>query len=198
MEGSSLFYSIEEKMLGFVWFTGNFTVRQENEAGLDSPRSTANRRIRSWIGGSHSGTYTRCDRCQIQRFFLKEDCFLHLEAPVVRVTGFDTPFPHVFEPFYLPDKWRCLEAIRNLLDYWQNKRWIKWQRHYLFLMLKFLLVYFSKSNFRILFVATLIFVNKIETTRAMKVTCKKSSERFLTRVVNFFCVMLLFRERSLQ
>jgi 2-oxoisovalerate dehydrogenase E1 component beta subunit len=48
---------------------------------------------------------------------IQEDCFLHLEAPVVRVTGFDTPFPHVFEPFYLPDKWRCLEAIRNLLDY---------------------------------------------------------------------------------
>ncbi|XP_063911547.1 2-oxoisovalerate dehydrogenase subunit beta, mitochondrial isoform X1 [Zophobas morio] len=48
---------------------------------------------------------------------IQEECFLHLEAPVARVTGFDTPFPHVFEPFYLPDKWRCLDAIRNLLDY---------------------------------------------------------------------------------
>ncbi|XP_974707.1 2-oxoisovalerate dehydrogenase subunit beta, mitochondrial isoform X1 [Tribolium castaneum] len=48
---------------------------------------------------------------------IQEECFLHLEAPVVRVTGFDTPFPHVFEPFYLPDKWRCLEAIRNMLEY---------------------------------------------------------------------------------
>lgn len=45
------------------------------------------------------------------------ECFLSLEAPVARVTGFDTPFPHVFEPFYLPDKWRCLQAVRNLLKY---------------------------------------------------------------------------------
>ncbi|CAH0553137.1 unnamed protein product [Brassicogethes aeneus] len=48
---------------------------------------------------------------------IQEECFLHLEAPIARVTGFDTPFPHVFEPFYLPDKWRCLQAIQNLLKY---------------------------------------------------------------------------------
>ncbi|KAB0800728.1 hypothetical protein PPYR_06467 [Photinus pyralis] len=48
---------------------------------------------------------------------IQEECFLQLEAPVARVTGFDTPFPYIFEPFYLPDKWRCLQAIRNLLDY---------------------------------------------------------------------------------
>lgn len=48
---------------------------------------------------------------------LQKDCFLHLEAPVSRVTGFDTPFPHVFEPFYLPDKWRCLQGVKDLIDY---------------------------------------------------------------------------------
>ncbi|KAJ8982774.1 hypothetical protein NQ317_018186 [Molorchus minor] len=48
---------------------------------------------------------------------IQEECFLQLEAPVARVTGFDTPFPHVFEPFYLPDKWRCLETVQNLLEY---------------------------------------------------------------------------------
>lgn len=48
---------------------------------------------------------------------IQEECFLHLEAPVQRVTGFDTPFPHVFEPFYLPDKWRCLDAIKKVLKY---------------------------------------------------------------------------------
>ncbi|KAK7575669.1 hypothetical protein V9T40_011955 [Parthenolecanium corni] len=46
---------------------------------------------------------------------IQEECFLHLEAPVSRVTGFDTPFPHVFEPFYLPNKWRCFEAVQNLV-----------------------------------------------------------------------------------
>ncbi|XP_065156965.1 2-oxoisovalerate dehydrogenase subunit beta, mitochondrial [Atheta coriaria] len=48
---------------------------------------------------------------------IQKDCFLHLEAPVSRVTGFDTPFPHVFEPFYLPDKWRCLQGVKDLIDY---------------------------------------------------------------------------------
>lgn len=48
---------------------------------------------------------------------VQEQCFLHLEAPVQRVTGWDTPFPHIFEPFYLPDKHRCLEAIRKVINY---------------------------------------------------------------------------------
>ncbi|CAH1400536.1 unnamed protein product [Nezara viridula] len=48
---------------------------------------------------------------------IQEDCFLHLEAPVRRVTGFDSPFPHIFEPFYLPDKWRCLDAVINIVKY---------------------------------------------------------------------------------
>lgn len=48
---------------------------------------------------------------------IQEECFLNLEAPVKRVCGWDTPFPHVFEPFYLPDKYRCLEAIKKLMDF---------------------------------------------------------------------------------
>ena len=53
-------------------------------------------------------------------FAMQEECFLHLEAPVQRVTGWDCPFPHVFEPFYLPDKWRCFAAVRNILNYWTD------------------------------------------------------------------------------
>ncbi|KAF7992719.1 hypothetical protein HCN44_005063 [Aphidius gifuensis] len=48
---------------------------------------------------------------------VQNECFLHLEAPVQRVTGWDTPFPHVFEAFYLPDKWRCFDSIKKLLEY---------------------------------------------------------------------------------
>eukprot|EP00117_Sycon_ciliatum_P037659 scpid80768/ scgid28120/ 2-oxoisovalerate dehydrogenase subunit beta, mitochondrial; Branched-chain alpha-keto acid dehydrogenase E1 component beta chain len=48
---------------------------------------------------------------------IQERCFLHLEAPVERVCGFDTPFPHVFEPFYLPNKHRCLEAVKKIMDF---------------------------------------------------------------------------------
>jgi 2-oxoisovalerate dehydrogenase E1 component beta subunit len=47
----------------------------------------------------------------------QHECFLNLEAPIERVTGFDTPFPHMFEPFYMPDKWRCLEAVKKLVNY---------------------------------------------------------------------------------
>ncbi|UXI14643.1 UDP-GalNAc:beta-1 3-N-acetylgalactosaminyltransferase 2 precursor [Sarcoptes scabiei] len=48
---------------------------------------------------------------------LQKECFLYLEAPIFRVAGYDTPFAHVFEPFYLPDKWKCLEAIKKLINY---------------------------------------------------------------------------------
>ncbi|XP_057307182.1 2-oxoisovalerate dehydrogenase subunit beta, mitochondrial-like [Hydractinia symbiolongicarpus] len=48
---------------------------------------------------------------------IQEQCFLHLEAPIQRVCGHDTPFAHVFEPFYLPDKFRCFEAIKTVTNY---------------------------------------------------------------------------------
>lgn len=47
----------------------------------------------------------------------QEECFLNLEAPIARVTGFDTPFPHIFEPFYIPTKWRCLEAVLDIVKF---------------------------------------------------------------------------------
>ncbi|XP_013113005.2 2-oxoisovalerate dehydrogenase subunit beta, mitochondrial [Stomoxys calcitrans] len=48
---------------------------------------------------------------------IQEKCFLYLEAPIQRITGWDTPFPHVFEPFYLPNKLRCLSAIKEIINY---------------------------------------------------------------------------------
>ncbi|XP_020630845.1 2-oxoisovalerate dehydrogenase subunit beta, mitochondrial-like [Orbicella faveolata] len=48
---------------------------------------------------------------------VQEHCFLSLEAPIQRVCGWDTPFPHIFEPFYLPDKWRCFEALKKITSY---------------------------------------------------------------------------------
>ena len=40
-----------------------------------------------------------------------ERCFYHLEAPPVRVTGFDTPFPYTLEMEYLPLAHRILPAL---------------------------------------------------------------------------------------
>lgn len=46
-----------------------------------------------------------------------ERCFLRLEAPVARVCGLDTPFPLVFEPFYMPTKNKILDAIKETVSY---------------------------------------------------------------------------------
>jgi pyruvate dehydrogenase E1 component beta subunit len=42
---------------------------------------------------------------------VNEKCFLHLEAPPVRVTGFDTPFPYTLENEYLPLSHRIVPAL---------------------------------------------------------------------------------------
>lgn len=48
---------------------------------------------------------------------VQERSFLHLKAPVSRVTGFDTPFPYAMEKIYLPDVRRTLDALRGVLTF---------------------------------------------------------------------------------
>jgi len=48
---------------------------------------------------------------------IQQHCFLSLEAPVVRVTGWDTPFPYTLENEYLPRAPRILQAIRETVNY---------------------------------------------------------------------------------
>jgi 2-oxoisovalerate dehydrogenase E1 component beta subunit len=48
---------------------------------------------------------------------VNEKAFLHLEAPPVRVTGFDTPFPYTLENEYLPLSHRILPAIIETARY---------------------------------------------------------------------------------
>jgi pyruvate dehydrogenase E1 component beta subunit len=48
---------------------------------------------------------------------LQERCFLSLEAPIARVTGFDTPFPYTLENEYLPRAPRILRAIRETVRF---------------------------------------------------------------------------------
>lgn len=42
---------------------------------------------------------------------LAEKCIEYLEGPVVRVAGFDTPFPYTLEHLYMPDSKRVLAGI---------------------------------------------------------------------------------------
>lgn len=47
---------------------------------------------------------------------LQQECFFHLEAPIQRVAGYDTPFPLVSEKYYLPDETKNLDAIRKVME----------------------------------------------------------------------------------
>ncbi|MBM4198476.1 MAG: alpha-ketoacid dehydrogenase subunit beta [Gammaproteobacteria bacterium] len=46
---------------------------------------------------------------------IQERCFWHLEAPIMRVAGWDTPYPHAFEWEYFPGKRRVTNALRKLI-----------------------------------------------------------------------------------
>lgn len=48
---------------------------------------------------------------------IQERCFLHLEAPVQRVCGWDTPFPLAWEEFYLPSPLRVYDAVKTAMSY---------------------------------------------------------------------------------
>ena len=48
---------------------------------------------------------------------IQEECFLHLEAPIRRVCGYDTPFPHSTEPLYYPNRFKIFEAIKDTINY---------------------------------------------------------------------------------
>ena len=46
-----------------------------------------------------------------------EQAVTRLEAPVLRVTGYDTPFPYTLEHSYLPDAPRVLRAIEHVMTF---------------------------------------------------------------------------------
>jgi pyruvate dehydrogenase E1 component beta subunit len=49
---------------------------------------------------------------------LTEDCFYHLEAPVIRVGGYNVPYPPSrLEEDFLPDLDRVLDAVDRSLHY---------------------------------------------------------------------------------
>jgi 2-oxoisovalerate dehydrogenase E1 component subunit beta len=46
---------------------------------------------------------------------VQEHCFFCLEAPIERVTGWDTPYPHAFEWQYFPGPARVARALRKVM-----------------------------------------------------------------------------------
>jgi 2-oxoisovalerate dehydrogenase E1 component beta subunit len=47
---------------------------------------------------------------------VQEHCFYHLEAPIERVTGWDTPYPHAQEWDYFPGPTRVAEGFKRALE----------------------------------------------------------------------------------
>jgi 2-oxoisovalerate dehydrogenase E1 component beta subunit len=47
---------------------------------------------------------------------VQETCFYHLEAPIRRVTGFDTPYPHAQEWDYFPGPARLGRALLDIME----------------------------------------------------------------------------------
>lgn len=47
---------------------------------------------------------------------IQEHCFYHLEAPIERVTGWDTPYPHAQEWAYFPGPGRVASAMQRVVQ----------------------------------------------------------------------------------
>ena len=47
---------------------------------------------------------------------VQENCFHHLEAPIVRVAGWDTPYPHAQEWDYFPGPARVGRALKSVME----------------------------------------------------------------------------------
>lgn len=47
---------------------------------------------------------------------IQEFCFWYLKAPIERVTGWDTPYPHAFEWQYFPSQKRILDSCQRVLN----------------------------------------------------------------------------------
>ena len=47
---------------------------------------------------------------------VQEGCFWNLEAPIQRVTGWDTPYPHAFEWDYFPGPARIAQALKSVME----------------------------------------------------------------------------------
>ena len=48
---------------------------------------------------------------------VQEQCFWYLEAPIERVTGWDTPYPHAQEWDYFPGQERVIDAMKRILGH---------------------------------------------------------------------------------
>ena len=64
-------------------------------------------------GTTVMATDLRASACLVLAALVAEKVIDHLEGPVVRVAGFDTPFPYALEHLYMPDVRRVVKGIEK-------------------------------------------------------------------------------------
>jgi 2-oxoisovalerate dehydrogenase E1 component beta subunit len=47
---------------------------------------------------------------------IQEECFWNLEAPIQRIAGWDTPYPHAFEWEYFPGPQRVAAGLKAVME----------------------------------------------------------------------------------
>ncbi len=82
---------------------------------LDKPTITASVRKTGRCLIVHEATLT-CGFGAELAAIVQRECFYHLEAPIERVAGWDTPYPHAGEWDYFPGPDRVGAAIRSVLE----------------------------------------------------------------------------------
>ncbi len=65
---------------------------------------------------SHEATLTNGFGAEIAAT-VQQESFLHLESPIMRVCGLDTPYPLALEKEYVPDALKVLAAIKNSVSF---------------------------------------------------------------------------------
>ncbi|TCM20716.1 branched-chain alpha-keto acid dehydrogenase E1 component [Novosphingobium sp. PhB165] len=80
---------------------------------LDTIRQSASKTGRCVV--VHEATRT-CGFGAELAALVQKHCFFDLEAPVERVTGWDTPYPHAFEWEYFPGPARVGQALRQIIE----------------------------------------------------------------------------------
>lgn len=65
---------------------------------------------------SHEAPVTSGFGAEVVAHVVKE-CFLRLEVPPERVCGYDTPFPCVYEPLYLPTASKVVDSALRMMEY---------------------------------------------------------------------------------
>ena len=103
--------------------------RQRRGRPGSTPRSSTCAASGRWTSPRSSNSVRKTGRCVVVHeatrtsgfgaeltALVQEHCFYHLEAPIERVAGWDTPYPHAQEWAYFPGPARVAAALKRAME----------------------------------------------------------------------------------